>query len=98
MIDLRSALAAAERPALLRYLARSINGFTVMARDPDASEATKAAINNRIHYLSGHLVGLTHPAEPLTQSRLDGILENVASLNRGLADQIEAELIRQRQQ
>lgn len=94
MIDLRSTLTEAGRPRLLRYLARSIHGFTIMARDPDASEQMKAAINNRIHYLAGHLMGLTNAAEPLTQRRLDGILENVASLNRGVADEIEAELIR----
>ncbi len=92
MTDLRQILHDAERPRLLRYLARAIHGFTIMARD-DASEEVKAAINNRIHYLAGHIVGLSDPAEALTQSRLDGIIEQVATLNRGIAAEIKAELI-----
>ncbi len=94
MIDLREKLDGAERHRLLHYVARAIHGFTIMARDPDASEQMKAAINNRIHYLAGHLMGLTDPKALLTESRLDGILEHVAPLNRGLAAEIEAELSR----
>jgi hypothetical protein len=94
MADLRDALGVASRERLLRYVASAIHGFTIMARDPGAGEQTKAEINNHIHYLAGHLMGLTDPEEPLTDSRLDGILEQVTPLNRRLAENIAAELIR----
>ncbi|WP_207078704.1 hypothetical protein [Novosphingobium sp. KA1] len=64
-----------------------------MARD-DVSVQVNWAINNCIHYLAGHIVGLSDPAEPLTEARLDGIMEQVARLNTGIAEEIEAELIR----
>jgi ribosomal protein S15P/S13E len=94
MSDLRNALAAAQRARLLRYLASAIHGFTIMARDPDMPGDQKAMINNRIHYLSGHLRSLTDPAEPLTEGRLDDVVEQIASLNQGLAEKIKAELVR----
>lgn len=93
MENLRARLQEAERPRLLRYLARAIHGYTIMARD-NPSDPVKMAINNRIHYLAGHIVGLSDPETALTQSQLDGIIEQVASLHRGLAAEIEAELVR----
>lgn len=92
MPDLRTSLQGAERPRLLRYIARAIHGYTIMARD-NPSDPVKTAINNRVHYLAGHIVGLSDPAEALTQSRLDSIIEQVASLHRGIASEIEAELV-----
>ncbi|NYT40836.1 hypothetical protein HZY97_08725 [Sphingomonas sp. R-74633] len=94
MPDLRAALEAASRPGLLRYLAGVIHGFTIMARDPDTSSERRAAINNCIHYIAGHLRGLSDPAAPLDLWRLDGILEQAARLNSGLAADLEAELRR----
>ena len=85
-------LAAASRERVLRYLAAAIHGYTVMARDPDTSERRKADINNRIHYLAGHLMALTNWAEPLTDSRVSGIAEHVAPLNPRLGENIRAEL------
>lgn len=64
-----------------------------MARD-DVSEGVRAAINNRIHYLAGHIVGLCDPNEPLTETRLAGIIENVTALNPSIAEEIEVKLIR----
>ena len=92
MSDLRAALEAASRPGLLRYLAGAIHDFTIMARDPNAGSEERATINNRIHYIAGHLRGLVDPETPLEASRLDGILEQIASLNSGLAVRLEAEL------
>ena len=92
MTDLRAKLSEVERSRLLRYIAAGIHGFTVMARDPDGSPEAKAAINNRIHYLAGHLMALADPKEPLTQSRLDGVVELVGSLNRRLAENMVAQL------
>ena len=89
---LRTELATASRERVLRYLAGAIHAYTVMARDPDASDAHKADINNRIHYLAGHLTALTDAREPLTEWRLDGIVEHVAPLNSRLADNIRVEL------
>lgn len=85
MTDLRNELAAAQRSKLLRYLASAIHGFTIMARDPDAPVAEKDRINNTIHYLAGHLMALTEADEPLTDSRLDAIVELVRPLNSLLA-------------
>lgn len=92
-MPLREKLRHAERSRLLRYIAQTIHGFTIMARD-DVSVQVKSAINNRIHYLAGHIVGLSDPAEPLTETRLDGIIEQVTRLNGGIAAEIEAELAR----
>lgn len=82
----------ASRECLLRYLAAAIHGYTVMARDPDTSGERKASINNRIHYLAGHLMALLNPEEPLTAWRLDGIMEHVAALNSRLAESIRIEM------
>ena len=89
---LREKLQHAGRPRLLRYIARAIHGFTIMARD-DVSVKERIAINNCIHYLAGHIVGLSDPAEPLTETRLDGIMEQVARLNGRIAKEIEAEMV-----
>lgn len=89
---LRTELEAASRQGVLRYLAAAIHSYTVMARDPDANDIWKADINNRIHYLAGHLMALVNPEEQLTDSRLDGITEHVASLNSRLAESIRVQL------
>ncbi|MBB4837119.1 hypothetical protein HNP52_000170 [Sphingomonas kyeonggiensis] len=86
MTDLRSALEKASRQRLLHYLARSIHGFTIMARDPDASDAARKDINNRIHYLAGHLMKLIDPESPLNEWNLDGIVEHASKLNARLAE------------
>lgn len=88
---LREKLRRAGRPRLLRYLAQAIHAFTIMSRD-DASEEVRCAINNCIHYLAGHMIGLSDPAKPLTETELDRILEQVKRLNAGMAEEIEAEL------
>ena len=75
-------------------MAKAVHGFTVMARDPDASAENKSKINNFIHYLAGHLIVLTDPEEPLTDSRLDAIVSLVEFLNRRLAEDIRADLTR----
>lgn len=93
-MTLRDELAAASRERVLRCLARAIHGYTVLARDPEASDVRKADINNRIHYLAGHLMALVSVAEPLTDSRLDGIMEHVDSLHPRLTANIRAELTR----
>lgn len=94
MTDLRAKLSQVERFRLLRYIASGIHGLTIMARDPEGSPEAKAAINNRIHYLAGHLIGLADPNEPLTESRLNGVIELVGSLNRRLAENMLAQLER----
>lgn len=89
---LRTELATASRERLLRYLAAAIHGYTVMARDPGAGSEQRAGLNDRVHYLAGHLMALTNQEEPLTAGRLDGIMEHVAALNVRLADSIRIEL------
>lgn len=92
MVDLANELEAAPRERLLKYLASSIHGFTVMARD-DLCNETKASINNRIHYLSGHLKSLLDPEEPFSDWRLADVQQQVAPLYKVLADKMAAELV-----
>lgn len=92
MTDLHALLETAPRPRLLHYLAAAIHGFTIMARDPDESDAGRAEINNRIHYLAGHLMGLTDFDAALDPGRTNGILEQVGHLHPSLAARIEAKL------
>ena len=94
MTDIRSEFSAATRERQLRYIASAIHGFTIMARDPDASEETRAKINNLIHYLAGHLIALTNPEEPLLESRLDAIMAYVEPLNSRLRENIRTNLSR----
>ena len=92
MMVLREKLQQTGRPSLLLYMVGAIHGFTIMARD-DIGMKERLAINNCIRYLAGHIAGLSDPAELLTDSRLDGIIEQIAGLNSSIAEQIEAELI-----
>ena len=49
--------------------------------------------NEAIHRLSGHLRDLTDPVEPMTKSRADGIVENMAVLRSATTlDKINAGL------
>lgn len=96
MTDLRGEFRSASRERQLRYVATAIHGFTVMARDPDASEVIRSKINNLIHYLAGHLMAMIdHPNEPLSDSRVDAIVELVTHLNSRLAGDIRLSLVRQ---
>ena len=92
MTDLRSEFIAATRERQLRYIAKAIHGFTIMARNPDATEDTRSRINNLIHYLAGHLMALTSPEEPLLDGRVDAIMAHVEPLNSRLAENIRTEL------
>ncbi|WP_109808532.1 hypothetical protein [Sphingosinithalassobacter portus] len=89
---IRELLQTASRQQLLSYLAGAIHGFTIMARDPDLDADSKASINNRIHYLAGHLRDLIDPDEAFSALRLDGVVENVAALNSALARNLAAHL------
>lgn len=75
----------ASRPALLRFIAESIHGFTVMARDPEMDETRKAKINNRIHYLAGHMMRLLDPHSALKEYELNDITAQAKALNSVLA-------------
>lgn len=94
MTDLRAEFVASGRERQLRFIGSAIHGFTIMARDPDASEDLRAKINNLIHYLAGHLVALTDPNELLDDRRLDAILKLYGFLNRSLAEKIRVNLLR----
>lgn len=47
MGELEVKLAVASRPALLRFIAEGIYGFTVMARDPEMGEIGKAEFKGK---------------------------------------------------
>jgi hypothetical protein len=44
--------------------------------------------NEAIHRLNGHLCGLLDPAEELTESRKDGIVEQLSLLSPAVLDRI----------
>lgn len=92
MTDLQAVIETAPRQALLRYIVRAIHGFTIMARDPDASAEVRANINNRIHYLAGHLMALLDPDLALDELRCAGIAEHASHLYSRLAADNLAEL------
>jgi len=92
--DPGSELRAAKRQRVIAYIDSAVHGFTAMARDPEMCTEQKARINNLIHYLAGHLIGLADPKEPLTESRIDGIVELAGWLEPSLAAQLSAELTR----
>jgi hypothetical protein len=93
MTDLLAAIDAAPRQALLRYIIRTIHGFTIMARDPDASAEARADINNRIHYLAGHMMALLDPDMALDEWQRAGIAEHASRLYSRLAADNFAELM-----
>jgi len=93
MSDLRNEFSTADRLPLLGAITSAIHGFT-MARDPDASSEKKSKINNFIHYLAGHLIALNQSDVSLTESRLDGILEQLRWLDSGFIENVRLSLTR----
>ncbi len=81
MDELEEKLTVASRPNLLRFIAEGIHGFTIMARDPEMDETRKATINNRIHYLAGHMMRLLDPHSTLKECQLNDITAQAGALN-----------------
>lgn len=83
-MGLRSKLSDAPRSDLLHSLSRAISEMTIRNRSfydhADAADHLKEG-NEAIHRLSGHLRDLLNPDEPLTESRKDGILEQLSLLS-----------------
>jgi hypothetical protein len=78
---LNARLLAAARPAQLRFIASAINALTVRNRDYyDGDCARLIEGNEAIHRLSGHLRDLLGAGEELTESRADGICEQLQFL------------------
>jgi hypothetical protein len=81
---LSDCLTAAPRDRLLEFLATLINELTVHARaaydEPDEQERMRRA-NEAIHRLSGHLRDLADQTEPMTRSRADAVVANMAVLH-----------------
>jgi hypothetical protein len=84
MIMPHARLLAAARPAQLRFVASAINALTVRNRDHyDGDRARLIEGNEAIHRLSGHLRDLVDAGEELTESRADGICEQLQFLVQG---------------
>ena len=75
-------MVSAPRGRLIRFLAAAINEVTVEARGgyEPLAPARLVRCNEAIHRLSGHLRDLADPQEPMTASRADGVLEQLAVL------------------
>ena len=73
-------LRAASRQQLLRFLAGSIHGFTIMAREPANSSDDNAAINERIHRLAGHLTRLLDASAALDDWAVTSIIDDLDHL------------------
>lgn len=84
MDEIREKLATVSRLKLLRFIAQGVHGFTIMARDPHISDVRKAQINNRIHYLTGHMIKLLDDKVECTSSILDDIVTQVSVMNSSL--------------
>ena len=82
MTILQARLMAAARPAQLRFIASAINALTVRNRayygDRDFPRMMEG--NEAVHRLSGHLRDLTDAGEELSESRADGICEQLGFL------------------
>jgi hypothetical protein len=76
---MRELIETASRETLVEFVLAVIHGYTILARDPDLSDDQRAIINNRIHYLAGHALGLFR-GEELDRWRIDGIVEHSAHL------------------
>jgi len=91
MIAIRAGLLAASRPAQLRFLAGAIHTLTIRNRSYYDDEAPLARLiegNEAIHRLSGHLRDLIDAGEELTESRADGICEQLQFLPQSEIERI----------
>lgn len=91
MTDLRYQLSCASRDALLRFVAHGIHAFTIMSRDT-RDENRKAEINDIVHRLSGHMMALADPNEPLAEWRLSGILTESENLSPYFIEKVAGNL------
>lgn len=91
MNSLRSNLSELTRPLLLRSLSTALTELTIWNRyyydSPDAHVRLRAG-NEAIHRLNGHLRDLLDPEEALTESRMDGIAEQILLLSPNALDRI----------
>ena len=90
--NLSSRLLAAHRPAVLEFIAAAIHGLTIRSRcyysEPDRFERMREA-NEAIHRLAGHMRGLVQVAEPLTETRIQGIIANAQLLSTIELDRLQ---------
>jgi hypothetical protein len=81
--ELRLRLLQLPRSALLRFLGSALMELTMNGRAsygrPDVAERLMET-NEAIHHLSGHLRDLISPDETITESRMDGILEQLRAV------------------
>ncbi|UDF04762.1 hypothetical protein [Asticcacaulis sp. AND118] len=81
--NLTKRMQEAKRDELLMLLAMSISEFTLTGRFHycnDQELQRLRDVNEAIHRLSGHLRDLCDPEMPLTQSRAEGIREQLGLL------------------
>lgn len=91
MSMLRAKLFDVPRSTLLMQLARGITQLTLRNRyyydDPHATQRLVEG-NEAIHRLNGHLRDLLDPDEELTESRKEGIVEQLSLLSPPVLDRI----------
>ena len=90
-MDIRSTLFDGSRSVVLVRLARGIFELTIRNRaNYDQPDALHRLIdgNEAIHRLNGHLHDLIDPDEELTESRRDGILEQLELLPPSALDRL----------
>jgi hypothetical protein len=89
----RTRLFDVTRDTLLRSLARGITELTVRNRayyrNSDAASRLMEG-NEAIHRLNGHVRDLLDPAEELTESRKNGIIEALSLLSPPTLDRVIA--------
>ena len=78
-MTLRERLENADNATRLEFILSVIHGYTIMARDDDLHPDERAMINNRIHYLAGHALGLARGDSP-NRWRIKGIVEHSSPL------------------
>ena len=88
---LRSKLFDVPRPVLLLLLSRALTELTIRNRyhyDRPDGLARLIEGNEAIHRLNGHLRDLLDPAEELSESRKNGIVEQLTLLAPPVLDRI----------
>ena len=87
MHDLRDRLRGASLKRIQSFIARAIHAFTIEARDPNASIDKLRKVNEAIHGLAGHMMGLDQ--EPLSASAAERIEQCLLPLGQRILREVE---------
>jgi hypothetical protein len=97
MEELKLRLLELPRSALLGLLGAAFIELTISGRasydQPDVVERLRET-NEAIHHLSGHLRDLSSPGEAITDSRVEGIIEQLRILPSSALQRLAAYCVR----